>query len=191
MDINMPVMDGIETTHRIRADSKLNSKACIVGLTAHGSDEFGQEAQQAGMDYFFTKPIRLKTLQKIISDIVSNNKFAVIDEFSPVLTELFETLGREKVLRIGEKFFEELDVFIQQSIDGVFAEDHVALVEATHKMKGAAAMLGQDLLEAPLAQLEIDARQGIVKDLTNRIQNLQDVAKQSEAAFEHYVTLII
>ena len=62
--------------------------------------------------------------------------------FSPVLTELFETLGREKVLRIGEKFFEELDVFIQQSIDGVFAEDHVALVEATHKNERCRSVVG-------------------------------------------------
>jgi len=183
MDINMPVMDGIETTHRIRADSKLNSKACIVGLTAHGSDEFGEEAQQAGMDNFFTKPIRLEALQKIISDIVSNDQFAVIDEFSPVLTELFETLGREKVLRIGEKFFEELDVFIQQSIDGVFAEDHVALVEATHKMKGAAVLLGQNVLETPLDQLECHTLEGDVTDLTNSIQSLRNIAQQSKAAF--------
>ena len=183
MDINMPVMGGIETTHRIRADSKLNSKACIVGLTAHGSDEFGEEAQQAGMDNFFTKPIRLEALRKIISDIVSNDQFAVIDEFSPVLTELFETLGREKVLRIGEKFFEELDVFIQQSIDGVFAEDHVALVEATHKMKGAAVLLGQNVLETPLDQLECHTLEGDVTDLTNSIQSLRNIAQQSKAAF--------
>jgi PAS domain S-box-containing protein len=183
MDINMPVMDGIETTHRIRADSKLNSKACIVGLTAHGSDEFGEEAQQAGMDNFFTKPIRLEALRKIISDIVSNDQFAVIDEFSPVLTELFETLGREKVLRIGEKFFEELDIFIQQSIDGVFAEDHVALVEATHKMKGAAVLLGQNVLETPLDQLECHTLEGDVTDLTNSIQSLRNIAQQSKAAF--------
>ena len=183
MDINMPVMDGIETTHRIRADSKLNSKACIVGLTAHGSDEFGEEAQQAGMDNFFTKPIRLEALRKIISDIVSNDQFAVIDEFPPVLTELFETLGREKVLRIGEKFFEELDVFIQQSIDGVFAEDHVALVEATHKMKGAAVLLGQNVLETPLDQLECHTLEGDVTDLTNSIQSLRNIAQQSKAAF--------
>jgi PAS domain S-box-containing protein len=183
MDINMPVMDGIETTHRIRADSKLNSKACIVGLTAHGSDEFGEEAQQAGMDNFFTKPIRLEALRKIISDIVSNDQFAFIDEFSPVLTELFETLGREKVLRIGEKFFEELDVFIQQSVDGVFVEDHVALVEATHKMKGAAVLLGQNVLETPLDQLECHTLEGDVTDLTNSIQSLRNIAQQSKAAF--------
>lgn len=183
MDINMPFMDGIETTHRIRTDSRLNSKSCIVGLTAHSSDNFGEKAKNSGMNYFFTKPIRLEALRKIISDIFSNDQYEVIDEFSSVLMDLFETLGREKVLRIGEKFFEELDVFIQQSIDGVFAEDHVALVEATHKMKGAALLLGQNLLETPLDQLECHTREGDVTDLTISIQSLQNVAQQSKAAF--------
>ena len=143
------------------------------------------------MDCYFTKPIRLNTLREIISDVTSGHLFDPICELSPVLKELFETLGREKVLGIWWVFFEELDQFFQDSTRDVLAKDNNALAEVAHKMKGAAAMLGQDLLEAPLAQLEIDARQGIVKDLTNRIQNLQDVAKQSEAAFEHYVTLII
>ena len=191
MDINMPIMGGIEAAQKIRTDGGLNSKTYIVGLTAHGSDEFGVEAEQAGMDCYFTKPIRLNTLREIISDVVSGHLFVPICELSPVLKELFETLGREKVLGIWGVFFEELDQFFQDSTRGVLAKDNNALAEVAHKMKGAAAMLGQDLLEAPLAQLEIDARQGIVKDLTNRIQNLQDVAKQSEAAFEHYVTLII
>ena len=191
MDINMPIMGGIEAAQKIRTDGGLNSKTYIAGLTAHGSDEFGVEAEQAGMDCYFTKPIRLNTLRKIISDVVSGHLFVPICELSPVLKELFETLGREKVLGIWWVFFEELDQFFQDSTRGVLAKDNNALAEVAHKMKGAAAMLGQDLLEAPLAQLEIDARRGIVKDLTNRIQNLQDVAKQSEAAFEHYVTLII
>ena len=41
MDINMPIMGGIEATQKIRANGGLNSKTYIVGLTAHGSDEFG------------------------------------------------------------------------------------------------------------------------------------------------------
>ena len=183
MDINLPFMNGIETTHRIRADSGLSSKARIVGLTAHSSDEFGEKAKQAGMDCFFTKPIRLKTLRKIISDNVSNDQFSDIDDFSPVLTDLFKTLGRKKVLRIGEQFFEELDLFIQQYIDGVFAEDHAALVESIHKMKGAALLLGQNILETPLDQLECHTLEGDVTDLTISIQSLRDVAQQSKAAF--------
>jgi hypothetical protein len=52
-------------------------------------------------------------------------------------------------------------------------------------------MLGLDLLETPFAQLESDAREDNVRDLTNRIQILEDVVKQSEAMFNHYVSLII
>ena len=183
MDINMPFMDGIETTHIIRANSRLNSKTRIIGLTAHSSDDFGEKANQAGMDCFVTKPIRLEILTKIIFETVPINQTEVIAEFSPVLTDLFETLGREKVLRIGEKFFEDLDVFIQQSIDGFFTEDHVALEEAIHKMKGAAMLLGQNLLETSLDKLEWHTLEGDTTDLQISIQSLRNVAQQSKAAF--------
>ena len=143
------------------------------------------------MDCYFTKPIRLVTLQKIISDVVSADPLETLSELSPVLKELFETLGREKVLGVSKVFFEELSHFIQQCNQGIFSKDNHALAEATHKIKGAAAMLGLDLLETTFAQLESDAREGNVRDLTNRIQSLDDFAKKSEAMFDHYVSLSI
>ena len=113
MDINMPIMGGIEATQKIRSGGGLNSKTYIAGLTAHGSDEFGVEAKESGMDCYITKPIRLAALRKIISDVVSNSSFETIGELSPVLMELFETLGREKALGVGWVFFEELEQFIK------------------------------------------------------------------------------
>ena len=191
MDINMPIMGGIEATQKIRSGGGLNSKTYIAGLTAHGSDEFGVEAEQAGMDCYFTKPIRLAALRKIISDVTSDCSFEAISELSPILKELFETLGREKALGVGWVFFEELEQFIKQCNQGLFEKDHNALAETSHKLKGASAMLGQDLLEKPLAQLEIDAREGAIKDLSDRIQSLEIIAKESEAIFGQYVSLII
>ena len=191
MDINMPIMGGIEAAEKIRSGGGLNSKTYIAGLTAHGSDEFGVEAEQAGMDCYFTKPIRLAALRKIISDVTSDFSFEAIGELSPILKELFETLGREKALGVGWVFFEELEQFIKQCNQGLFEKDHNALAETSHKLKGASAMLGQELLEKPLAQLEIDAREGAVKDFSDRIQSLEIIAKQSEAIFGQYVSLII
>ena len=191
MDINMPIMGGIEAAQKIRSGGGLNSKTYIAGLTAHGSDEFGVEAEQAGMDCYFTKPIRLAALRKIISDVTSDCSFEAIGELSPLLKELFETLGREKALGVGWVFFEELEQFIKQCNQGLFEKDHNALAETSHKLKGASAMLGQDLLEKPLAQLEIDAREGAIKDLSDRIQSLEIIAKESEAIFGQYVSLII
>ena len=191
MDINMPIMGGIEATQKIRSDGGLNSKTYIAGLTAHGSDEFGVEAKEAGMDCYITKPIRLAALRKIISDVVSDSSFEAIGELSPVLMELFETLGREKALGVGWVFFEELEQFIKQCDQDFFRKDNNALAEAVHKLKGASAMFGQDLLEKQLAQLEVDARKDAIKDLTDRIRSLEGIAKQSEAIFSNYVSLII
>ena len=188
MDINMPIMGGIEAAQKIRDDAGLNSKTFIAGLTAHSIDEFGVDAEQAGMDCYFTKPIRLVTLREIISDVVSDE---IIGELSPVLKELFETLGHEKTLGVSRVFFEELDQFIQQCNQGIFSKDNHVLAEAAHKIKGAAAMLGLDLLETLFAQLESDAREDNVRDLTNRIQSLENVANQSEAMFTHYVSFNI
>jgi hypothetical protein len=52
-------------------------------------------------------------------------------------------------------------------------------------------MLGLDLLETTFAQLESDARKDNIRDLNNRIQSVEHVAKQSEAMFSHYVSLNI
>ena len=191
MDINMPIMGGIEAVQKIRSGGGLNSKTYIAGLTAHGSDEFGVEAEQAGMDCYFTKPIRLVTLRQIISDVVTSGSDETIGEYSAVLKELFETLGREKALGVSKVFFEELSQFIQQCNQGIFSKDNHALAEAAHKIKGAAAMLGLGLLETPFAQLESDAREDNVRDLTICIQSLEDFAKQSEAMFSHFVSLSI
>ena len=159
MDINMPIMGGIEAVQKIRSGGGLNSKTYIAGLTAHGSDEFGVEAEQAGMDCYFTKPIRLVTLRQIISDVLTSGSDETIGEYSAVLKELFETLGREKALGVSWIFFEELEQFINQCNQGIFSHDNHALAEAAHKIKGAAAMLGLDLLETTFAQLESDARE--------------------------------
>ena len=191
MDINMPMMSGIEAAQKIRSGGGLNSKTYIAGLTAHGSDEFGVEAEQAGMDCYFTKPIRLAALRKIISDVTSDCSFESIGELSPILKELFETLGREKALGVGWVFFEELEQFIKQCNQGLFEKDHNALAEAAHKIKGASAILGLSHLETTFAQLESDAREDNIRDLNNRIQSLVHVVKQSEAMFNHYVSLSV
>ena len=143
------------------------------------------------MNCYFTKPIRLAALRGIISDLTFDSSFEDIGELSTVLKELFETLGIEKALGVGWIFFEELEVFIKQCNQGIFEKDNKALAEAAHKLKGASAMLGQELLEKPLAQLEIDAQNDAIKDFSGRIQRLESISKQSEDMFSNYVSLLI
>ena len=70
MDINMPVMDGYEAVQRIRAyESKHQmTPAKIIAVTALQSEAAQTEAFGSGFDMFLSKPIKLKSLAKIIQD---------------------------------------------------------------------------------------------------------------------------
>ncbi len=62
MDCQMPVMDGYETTKRIRAEEKDPSHQLIIALTANSQSEDMQHCLEAGMDDFIPKPIHMGQL---------------------------------------------------------------------------------------------------------------------------------
>ena len=79
MDLNMPVMDGVEATKRLRADDETRSIA-IIGLTATNQQIEIQRCLNAGMDDILTKPIDWDRLVVVLdgfkSKIVQPQKLA-------------------------------------------------------------------------------------------------------------------
>jgi CheY-like chemotaxis protein len=67
-DINMPVMDGLESTRAIRAFEKEHRvpPAIIIVLTGLASASVEQEAIGSGASLFLTKPLRLRQLGSIV-----------------------------------------------------------------------------------------------------------------------------
>ncbi len=65
MDLQMPVMDGLETTRRLRAlqDEGRLPRFPIIALTAHASDADRKLSAAAGMDDYLTKPILIDALR--------------------------------------------------------------------------------------------------------------------------------
>ena len=66
MDVQMPVMDGFETTRRIRANPRL-AGILIVAMTANAGCEDQARCIAAGMDEFVTKPIAPHLLFKVLA----------------------------------------------------------------------------------------------------------------------------
>jgi CheY-like chemotaxis protein len=62
MDLQMPVVDGLEATRRIRAGQGPNKRAMIVGLTAAVGPSFEKQCRDAGMDDYLSKPIQRAAL---------------------------------------------------------------------------------------------------------------------------------
>jgi CheY-like chemotaxis protein/nitrogen-specific signal transduction histidine kinase len=68
MDINMPIMDGLEATRRIRANPRWDDVA-IVALTAGASEEHRRLCLAQGMNGYLTKPINSSALLGAISEL--------------------------------------------------------------------------------------------------------------------------
>jgi CheY-like chemotaxis protein len=69
MDIQMPVMGGVEATRCIRnkeAQCGTGQHIPIVALTAHAADSHRAEYLQAGMDEHLTKPLDRNKLEQTI-----------------------------------------------------------------------------------------------------------------------------
>lgn len=62
MDLQMPVMDGLEATRGIRAQAGPNRQTRIIGLTAAVGPEFERQCREAGMDDYLGKPVQRDTL---------------------------------------------------------------------------------------------------------------------------------
>lgn len=68
MDINMPVMDGLESTRQIRAfEREMGLRpAKIFAITGSADPAIQQEAFASGIDLFLTKPVRMKVLEAVL-----------------------------------------------------------------------------------------------------------------------------
>ena len=69
MDIQMPVMDGMEGTRAIRAGRE-NLDIPITALTAHAMNGDRGTFLEAGIDYYLPKPIQIKTIKYLFQHIM-------------------------------------------------------------------------------------------------------------------------
>ena len=67
MDVMMPVMDGVEATHKIRTASRPDAKTVpIIAMTAQSAAECRQQCADAGMNGYLTKPLDAQAVVKTL-----------------------------------------------------------------------------------------------------------------------------
>lgn len=159
MDVQMPVLNGIETTKIIRQDYPEFEKLPILALTANVLDEDRNECITAGMDGFITKPIDFEDLICTLktwlpkSDIQPNsfiNKLQINNSNTTFinLESGLKKLGGNKRLyyKILQDFMktysEEKNSILQLRASGEYAKLQIKI----HSIKGLSYNLGLDSL---------------------------------------------
>ena len=91
MDIQMPELDGNETTKIIRNELEL-SQVAIIGMSANVMDDDRQYALNCGMDSYITKPIDIKLFYKEISRVLGIQIDVSTESVEERITSVDETI---------------------------------------------------------------------------------------------------
>ena len=79
MDLNLPVVDGLAATSRIRAIKEL-CDVPIIACTARSSEEQKASAFAAGCTDFVAKPLDKKTIETILEQYLPNHKTSGVEQ---------------------------------------------------------------------------------------------------------------
>ncbi|KAG9189069.1 hypothetical protein G6011_05937 [Alternaria panax] len=125
MDINMPVMDGLEATRQIRAHEIRNNlpKVTIIALTGVADTDIQQEANSSGINLFLIKPVRLADLEVILKGVVTGQDKANLE----IEAEKERLRGAEKeaILKVSTEIGDEKARGINVGVAVVQGEDDV------------------------------------------------------------------
>ena len=75
MDVQLPVMDGVEATRRIRSSEAGEDKkhVPIIAMTAYAMPGDQQRILEAGMDSYMSKPVDFKVLEKEMGAVLGQD----------------------------------------------------------------------------------------------------------------------
>lgn len=201
MDIQMPEIDGIETTRRLR--EKFGSKLPkVVAMTAYSMQNDKEKFLESGMDDYLAKPIRANLLIQKVAECISPEKivnrkpleeiskdFKDLDDSIPafdmdVVNGLKEMVGVEMLASVYEDFKNEAVEQIQNVKNAFDRKDVVTIQKELHTLKGNSGTIGLMRIHEITKEIEIPAKDGILDGFDDKF-----VVLENEFSYfkEHFV----
>lgn len=195
MDVNMPVMDGLEATRKIRLLASASSKTPIIALTANALAGDKERFIASGMDDYLSKPVSekslLNTLNKLLPketasladnlDVVQIRKFAmhfpetsgdeVLPALDPVLGVELSFGDQSTWLMVLGMLLDDLGEYANKLAQASMDIDQ--LNHLSHKLVGSSCYCGTPALHQAAKQVELHCKQGEIHLLEKSLSHLQ------------------
>ena len=178
MDMQMPVMDGIEAVTRLRESGY---EGAIAALTANAMKEDRLRCMAAGCNDFVTKPINRTDLIAVVAKYLTNGK--VDDnssqdvEFSGSSIESTMLVDDPDFLPLLKGFIENLGVSVTRLTSYAAEKNWVELKLLIHQVKGLGGGYGYPMLTDLAIEIELQAGNEDHKKVSDLIQQLQVMYK--------------
>jgi two-component system sensor histidine kinase RpfC len=210
MDMQMPVMDGVEAAKIYRYINPDASKTPILMLTANATKEARRECEEAGIDYFLTKPVEPRELLKVTRQLIeeksvtqtSGTPSAKISlqklpesrtSSNPVLD--IPTLDELAMLGKDVDFMNDLIHGYIRDTELLISQAHTALLEnkqnefqdLIHALKGSSRSIGAVSLSSTAERLHKMSASDLQRSLQPSIEELQTGMEQVRAALLNYL----
>ena len=166
MDVNMPVMNGIEAAKLYRFAALGRPHVPVVALTADATEEVARRCEEAGMDACITKPIEPNRLLEIIATLVpeQNEDAQLVPSSADVanypgarprlraaptsavdvqtLDALEELGGKDFVDELASQFIKDGNEVLDALAEAAASGDLKTFREQLHALRSAAANIG-------------------------------------------------
>jgi len=177
MDIEMPEMNGIETTQRIRNGEAgtLNQQVPIIAVTAHVLPDVYTQALEGGMDGYITKPISRENLLKAIQIGVQKRG---MEQKKPAFQEdiisliLFHLWNETFVLDICRNFATDITAFLPKMEEDLAGNNFDGLQQKSRSLRNLALLVEREELARSLDMLQKVSAGGDFAECTRILQEV-------------------
>ncbi|MGM0462281.1 MAG: PAS domain S-box protein [Fibrobacterota bacterium] len=194
MDVQMPEIDGYETTRYIRKHNSRNKTTPVVAMTAHSRSEIEDKGYESGMNAYISKPVRIEKIEEMIRKTPTTRLKKTGTENQdqePNLSLFNKEMFLKRVLGKKDVAVKIITAFIQRSpkdieeIKTAYKSNNLtALTHLAHTLKGAASNLGAEKLNLCAARIEDGAHTENTETLPVLMENISSLLTDTLNAME-------